>query len=248
MKVGEGWFPMFSVIENNENFLLINKHPGFSFHEEAEQEGMAGVLRSRLKIKTLFTVHRLDRITSGLLLFAKKKECAQELSRQFRQRTVEKYYIALSDRVPKKKQGLIKGDMERSRRGGWKLARTYRNPAVTQFISRSLGNGLRLFLLKPHTGKTHQIRAALKSIGSPVLGDPLYSKAKEECSDRGYLHAYGLRFFLQRKKFEYVLLPDRGEHFKSREFLEEIIQYEKPWELKWPLVKQITKADIPRSC
>ncbi len=102
---------MYTVIENNEDFLLINKHPDVSFHKDDKQEGLTSVLKSELKIEELYTVHRLDKITSGLLLFAKSSRSAKKFSHQFRTRVVEKYYLAISDQKPKKKQGLIKGDM-----------------------------------------------------------------------------------------------------------------------------------------
>jgi tRNA pseudouridine32 synthase/23S rRNA pseudouridine746 synthase len=180
---------MYRVIENHKDFLLIDKHPGIDFHKGSKPAGLVDILKSDLVIKELYTVHRLDRVTSGLLLFAKTSEAAKDLSRQFRNRQVEKYYLAISDGRPKKKQGLVKGDMERARRGGWKLLRSMQKPAITQFISYSLGDRLRLFILKPHTGKTHQLRVALKSIGAPVLGDPLYHKKGDSRPDRTYLQA-----------------------------------------------------------
>jgi tRNA pseudouridine32 synthase/23S rRNA pseudouridine746 synthase len=227
---------MHNIIKDHKDFLVINKHPGESFHKDNKSSGLTGVLKSEQCIKELYTVHRLDAMTSGILIFAKNSEFARELSRQFQNKLVEKYYLAISDRRPKKKQGLIKGDMERTRRGGWKLTRTVKNPAITQFFSCSLDDGLRLFIVKPHTGKTHQIRVAMKSIGAPVLGDPLYHKKEDREPDRGYLHSYGLRFYLKEKLYEFVHIPDRGQHFKSEKFLRRIKNYEKPWELKWPSI------------
>lgn len=230
---------VYSVIENHKDFLLIDKHPGVSFHKDKEGEGLVSRLKRELGIKELFTVHRLDKITSGLLVFAKNKESARKLMYQFRDRQVNKNYLAISDCRPKKKQGLIKGDMEKSRRGAWKLIRTTKNPAVTQFFSYSMGGGLRLFILKPRTGRTHQVRVALKSIGAPVLGDPLYHKKEEEgqLSDRAYLHSYTLGFRLNNVKYQFVHKPDIGRLFTTRAFLKILKQCEKPWELKWPVVR-----------
>jgi len=61
--------------------------------------------------------------------------------------------------------------MLKARRGAWKLARSKESPALTEFVSTSLGQGLRLFLLRPYTGKTHQLRVAMKSLGAPIIGD-----------------------------------------------------------------------------
>ena len=173
---------MYRIIKNHEDFLLINKSTEVSFHKESDTEGLLELLKKEPGIKELHTVHRLDKVTSGLLLFAKNTETAKDISRQFRKRLVEKYYIALSDRKPRKNQGLIKGDMIKSRRGAWKLLRTMNNPAVTQFFSCSAGNSLRLFIIRPRSGKTHQVRVALKSIGSPVLGDPMYHSNRVQAS------------------------------------------------------------------
>lgn len=232
---------MYSIVEDHKDFLLINKHPGVSFHSAGEEGGIVSCLRSEPGINNLYTVHRLDKMTSGLLLFAKNRKAAGELSGQFRNRQVEKYYLAVSDRKPKKKQGLIKGDMEKARRGTWKLARTMSNPAVTRFFSCSMGKGMRLFILRPHTGKTHQLRVALKSIGAPVLGDPVYHKKEKEgkAPDRGYLHSYALRFHLHGKLHSFVHRPDTGIYFNNEQFLYALKKYQCPWDLGWPpLLKQ----------
>ena len=81
--------------------------------------------------------------------------------------------------------------MARSRRGTWKLTRDEDNFAVTRFSSQSLKPGLRLFVLQPFTGKTHQLRVAMKSIGSPILGDTLYGGDEAE---HLFLHAWRLVF------------------------------------------------------
>ena len=104
---------------------------------------------------------------------------------------MHKYYVALSARKPSKKGGRVVGDMDRSRRGQWKLLRTADNPAITAFVSQAVASGdtsdmasLRAFLLKPHTGRTHQIRVALKALGSPILGDPMYAAAKDTAKEK----------------------------------------------------------------
>jgi tRNA pseudouridine32 synthase/23S rRNA pseudouridine746 synthase len=227
---------MYSVVKIHKEFLLISKDPGVDFHKGSKSIGLVEVVKSDLGIKELYTLHRLDRITSGLLLFARNRDVARDLAGQFQKKLVGKYYLALSDHRPKKKQGVIKGDMERSRRGGWKLSRSMRNPAITQFFSYPLGDGSRLFIMKPHTGKTHQLRVAMKSISSPVLGDPVYHRNEGDKSDRAYLHSYGMIFFMKGRNYQFVNLPDQGVHFRSERFLHLMKSYEKPWELRWPSV------------
>ncbi|GBD96534.1 MAG TPA: TIGR01621 family pseudouridine synthase [Nitrospirae bacterium] len=212
---------MYGIVKNHKDFLLINKHPGVGFHKDGETEGLVEVIKKERGINELYTVHRLDKMTSGLLLFAKTRASARELSHQFRNRQIEKFYLAVSDRCPRKKQGLIKGDMGRARRGAWKLLRTQENPAITRFFSSSMGDGLRLFLLNPHTGKTHQLRVAMKSIGSPISGDLVYHKKEtgNKRPDRGYLHSYALRFHLKGQVYEFIHKPDIGVYFTNAAFL-----------------------------
>lgn len=120
---------------------------------------------------------------------------------------MRKTYLALGTDKPSKKQGWIKGDMEKSRRGAWKLTRGMENPAVTEFGSHSLEPGLRLFVLHPHTGKTHQLRVAMKSLGSPILGDTLYGGKH---ASRMFLHAWKIKFDYQGQTFE-IVAPLSGE-------------------------------------
>ncbi|MCP3926090.1 MAG: TIGR01621 family pseudouridine synthase [Desulfobacterales bacterium] len=225
---------MYTLISENDDFIVIDKNQGVDFHTSADSESLINYVREKEKKKNLFPVHRLDRMTSGLILFAKSKEAASGLSLLFQDRKIEKYYLALSDKKPKKSQGLISGDMERGRRGAWKLLRTKDNPAQTRFFSKSCGGGLRLFILKPLTGKTHQLRVALKSIGSPALGDPLYYRGESNKYDRGYLHSYALRFDYLSTSYCFVSVPDKGILFNEERFVSALENFKEPWLLKWP--------------
>ncbi len=220
----------FEVIYENDSFMVFNKPAGLSFHSEAG-EGFVVLAEKQMGLK-LYSVHRLDKMTSGLIVLAKSSKVANSLSQLFEERKIEKYYLAISIRKPKKKQGWVKGDMASARRGSYKLLSTHDNPAVTQFISTALRVHERLFLIKPHTGKTHQIRVALKSLGAPIAGDSRYAnadEAKEE--ERGYLHAYALRFELDGEQFSFMCPPEQGERFLSRECHDQIVLWDKPWEL-----------------
>lgn len=168
-------------------------------------------LKKELGDPQLFLIHRLDKMTSGLLLIGRNQQAARVLSGLFASRDIKKIYLALTDKKPKKKQGKIIGDMERSRRGTWKLAKTKENPAITLLKSVSARPGFRLFSCELKTGKTHQIRVALKSIGAPILGDTAYSGTP---SDRGYLHAYHLAFTYQNEAFIFTCEPDCGDFWQ----------------------------------
>jgi tRNA pseudouridine32 synthase/23S rRNA pseudouridine746 synthase len=182
----------------------------------------------------LYSVHRLDTLTSGLLLFAKSSQVAAEFTVLFTAHKVQKYYIALALGKPKKKQGWIIGDMAKSRRSMYKLLRTTENPALTQFFSQSVAAGLRMYLLKPLSGKTHQLRVALASIGVPILGDKLYG-GKE--ADRGYLHAFSLSFNFRDKDYRYLNNPAQGVEFASEDATKQLQIWSEPEKLVWPKQK-----------
>jgi len=244
----------FEIIDDQPNFIIVNKPENTNFHDEGDMgTGFFNTVRDQLaqsnsKANELYPVHRLDKMTSGLLIFAKNSETATAFQQLFEQHKIQKYYLAISDKKPKKKQGLIKGDMAKSRRSAWKLLRTQANPAISQFMSYSIENGKRLYLVKPHSGKTHQIRVALSSIGSPIMGDALYggtlSKAVSSEStetenlaiNRGYLHAYALQFTLNDVTYEYIQAPYSGTLFLSKSLIQQLNVIGSPWDLAWPKI------------
>lgn len=238
---------LFEVVDQNNNFVVINKAAGVNFHDEGELNlGLFNQVKQQLNLSELYPVHRLDKMTSGLLIFAKNKTTANDFLTLFSKHKIEKLYLALSEHKPKKKQGVVKGDMAKSRRGAWKLLRTFENPAISQFFSFGLGKvssnqenkNLRLFIIKPHSGKTHQIRVALNSLSAPILGDVLYnSYTNSNLPDRGYLHAYALRFSLNNTQYEFILPPNSGEYFTHKEIQNNIQSHlAKPWDLPWPKI------------
>lgn len=238
---------IFSVVSENENFIVIDKHLPMEFHCNKDEVGAHEHIKQILGLNELFPIHRLDKETTGLILFAKNKNSAAQLNDLFLQREVDKYYIALSASQPKKKQGSIKGDMAPSRRGSYKLLSTQKSPAITQFKSASVdvaykqsvqsarSNCLKLFLLKPKTGKTHQLRVALKSLSAPVLGDTRYASVQDHDSDRMYLHAYQLAFTWQGERCVFTSHPKVGEWF-THKMVEKYLQknWSTPSALSWP--------------
>lgn len=230
---------MFDILHTHPDFIVINKHPSVSVHKDEQESSLLQNISLVTGDKQLYLVHRLDKMTSGILLLARNHDAASELSQAFADRNVEKYYLAIGSKKPKKKQGLISGDMERSRRASWKLINRHENPAVTQFLSLAGEPGERLFLCKPHTGKTHQIRVALKSIGSAIVGDPIYNPSS--VADRGYLHAYALGFEYQEEHYRFVCDPtkllDLGTKWQDQPVKDAINQWAQPWDLAWPKLK-----------
>ena len=199
--------PPLRIVHETSGLLFVDKPPGIAFHAASAlgDPGVLTILRAqRDEDERLYSVHRLDRVTSGLLMVAKSAEAARTVSTLLREGAIHKYYVALSARKPSKKMGKVSGDMERSRRGAWKLLRSAERPAVTSFSSFSVdvaassatrdAPALRGFILKPQTGRTHQLRVACKCLGSPILGDALYANAQDAAAEeRAYLHATALR-------------------------------------------------------
>lgn len=204
----------FEIIHKHRDFIIIDKPAGISVHKDGAEIGLTQMLARQLNVPRLWLVHRLDKVTSGLLILALNEQAATTLSGLFARHAVQKTYLALSAHKPKKKQGLIVGDMQKARRGAWKLCRSREKPAITRFTSLSCTSDLRLFILKPQTGKTHQLRVAMKSLGSPILGDELYG-GKAEQADRTYLHAYRLDFAYQGERFSIICPPKCGAVFQS---------------------------------
>ncbi|QLI83287.1 TIGR01621 family pseudouridine synthase [Chitinibacter fontanus] len=212
-------------------FIVINKPANLDFHHTADQISLVDLVRIQTGLTELFTVHRLDKMTSGILLLARSSESARYFSQLFAEHRIQKYYLALSDKKPSKKQGWVKGGMEKGRNGSWKLVRDGGLSAVTQFFSYGLGEGQRLFVLKPLSGRTHQLRVAMKSLGSPILGDERYAGT---AADRGYLHAYAIEFIFANQHYQYIAPPNSGDLFQTPQLLNTLTQLGHPSELAWP--------------
>lgn len=161
---------MWEILFRYQDFVAINKPQGISVHRSGGEVSLTATLAAQLGVEKVWLLHRLDKQAGGILLFALNPQSAAVLAAQFAERKMKKTYLALSDRKPSKKQGWIKGGMEKSRRGMWKLTRNMENIAVTRFFSIRISEKMRLFILEPHTGKTHQLRVVMKSLGSSIFG------------------------------------------------------------------------------
>ena len=207
-----------SVLYESDRILAIDKPEGVPHHDGKDELGILSLLRQAqvsggLDYQgRLFGVHRLDRVTSGILLLAKDAKMASTLTRAFRDGTVTKYYVGVSTRRrSKKKQGWVKGNMVKGRRKSWYLTRgkdDSPNMAVTRFFTSSLASfresavnvdipPLTCILFRPYTGRTHQLRVAAKSVGLPLAGDPIYSDGSETNKElRTCLHASAIHLDL----------------------------------------------------
>jgi RluA family pseudouridine synthase len=185
--------------------LAVDKPAGLAVIP-ARGEPFGDSLRARLEAargERLWVVHRLDRETSGVVLFARTAEAHRTLSLAFERREIAKEYRALTDRSPAPARGTIEVALHDARRGRSRPARPGEpgaKPATTAYTTlRSYGGGRFAELaLLPATGRHHQLRVHLRSIGTPILFDPVYGREVVELADapahRLALHALRLAF------------------------------------------------------
>ena len=183
------------IVFEDEHLLVVNKPSGWSTHSPSPfaGEGIFDWLRHREpRWERLAIIHRLDKETSGLLVFGKTSLANRSLTRQFTDREVGKKYVLLTDRPVPAKTILIEsaivrvGDRYVSRppHAGADLART-------QLSLLAVIGGVSRVLAEPLTGRTHQIRVHAAQAGFPILGDTLYGGAP---ADRVCLHATEITF------------------------------------------------------
>ena len=166
------------LLENNE-FIVLNKPAGLLSVPDRTQS--APSLKDLLieKYSGIFTVHRLDRETSGVIVFAKTAEVHQYLSVIFQERQVEKQYYGIVWGVPASPKGTIELPMlEHPGKNGTMVVNRKGKPASTGY--EVLENFGKYSLLKfdLYTGRTHQIRVHMKETGHPIVCDPLYGDGK----------------------------------------------------------------------
>jgi 23S rRNA pseudouridine1911/1915/1917 synthase len=192
------------ILFEDEHLLVVNKpagmtvHPGAGvrsgtlvnalLHQVSNLSGIGGTLRPGV-------VHRLDKETSGCLVVAKHDLAHLRLSNQFSERKVQKFYLALCAGKFTKFAGEIIKPIGRHPVQRQKMAVVDRGrPAQTKFQVLQETSRWTLVLCQIYTGRTHQIRVHLHSIGHPVLGDKVYGKSSGEYG-RQMLHAWRLGFF-----------------------------------------------------
>jgi 23S rRNA pseudouridine1911/1915/1917 synthase len=214
-----------SILYEDADFAVIDKPAGLIVHPGAggETGTLVHALLSRYpEIETMpydpkrrGIVHRLDKDTSGLIIVARNAVAMNRLMKQFQQRSVEKLYLALSDRAPRTRIGRIDAPIGRDPHDRKKMAvQRGGKPAVSEFeIAEQFDNGAALVRVKLLTGRTHQIRVHLAFIDAPIVGDRLYGSRRGRVKlRRQFLHAAHLCFDHprtgERLCFESPLPPD----------------------------------------
>ena len=206
------------ILYEDSSIIVIDKPAGMVVHPAAgntsgtlvnallhhckDLAGINGVLRPGI-------VHRLDRETSGVMVVAKDDEAFHQLARQFKNRLVEKVYLAVAHGIFKQDEGLIDTPIGRHPVQRKQMSTRTRKgkTAMTRWKVLERFGPLAFLEIYPQTGRTHQIRVHLSSLGHPILGDPLYGKKGKpgsiqdailrECvkrMNRQALHAHRLGF------------------------------------------------------
>ena len=197
------------IIDNNDDFVVLNKSSGIS---------VQGGTKSKKNLIDIFTkseifhgtkpysVHRLDKDTSGVFIMAKNRETAQLLTSLFRLRKVHKTYLAICNGELEKNSGQWSEELIRYENGKKIIEK-----AQTTFKVLDKNSNSTLVEMKPITGRKHQLRKQLFNIGHSIYGDKKY---RSSTSDKGInkdlmLHSYQIRFMIKDKRYTYrALIPD----------------------------------------
>jgi len=197
------------IIDNNDDFIVLNKSSGISVQGGTKSKKNLVDIFAKSEIfkdSKPYSVHRLDKDTSGVFIIAKKRESAQLLTSLFRLRKVHKTYLAICHGEIEKDKGEWNDDLIRYD-GDKRIV----EKAKTLYKVIDKNSEASLLELKPITGRKHQLRKQLFAIGNPIFGDTKYKLSN---SDKGInknlmLHSYQIKFKINEVKHTYsALLPN----------------------------------------
>ena len=197
------------IIDNNESFIVLNKSSGISVQGGTKSKKNLVDIFSKSEIfqgTKPFSVHRLDKDTSGVFIMAKNRESAQLLTSLFRLRKVHKTYLAICHGELVKDSGEWNDDLIRYD-GEKKII----EKAKTLYKVLDKNSEASLVKLKPITGRKHQLRKQLYALGQPIFGDIKYklSNSTRGLNKNLMLHSYQIKFIVNGVKHTYTaLLPD----------------------------------------
>ena len=197
------------VIEDNDNFIVLNKSSGISVQGGTKSKKNLIDIFSKSKIfenSKPFSVHRLDKDTSGVFIVAKNRETAQLLTSLFRLRKVHKTYLAICHGEIEKFKGTLNDDLLR-----YENKKKIVEKAETLFKVIDKNSNSSLLKMKPITGRKHQLRKHLFMLGHSILGDKKYNSQinSKSINKNLMLHSYEIKFMINEKKYTFrASLPD----------------------------------------
>ena len=196
-----------SLISDNDDFIVINKQSGISSQGGTKSKNNLIDIFSNsslFKDRKPYSVHRLDKETSGVMIIAKNYSSAKLLTSLFRLRKIHKTYLAICHGIFKERKGEIRGNLVKYER-----EKKIIELAITNYNVISSNNFFSLVELKPITGRKHQLRKQLASMGNPIVGDSKYNviKQKIKSEKKLMLHAYKIKFMINNKKFNFEAEP-----------------------------------------
>jgi len=207
-------------IENNENFVVINKPAGIAVQFGTKsRKNILDILKSTKEFKndTPFTVHRIDKETTGVLIVAKNRKYAQLFTSLFRIRKIHKTYLCIALGEFKNKKGVLKDELIY-----YENDKKIKSIAITNYNVIDSNNNYSLLKLSPITGRKHQLRRQLLINGNPILGDTKYritSNNPSKSSDL-MLHAYKINFSIAGDKYSFIAdLPLSFKNILKQKYL-----------------------------
>ena len=197
------------IIDNNDDFIVLNKSAGISVQGGTKSKKNLVDIFAKSEIfqnNKPFSVHRLDKDTSGVFIMAKHRQSAQLLTSLFRLRKVHKTYLAICHGELEKDSGEWNEDLTR-----YDNDKKITEKAKTLYKVLDKNSICSLVEMKPITGRKHQLRKQLYAIGNPIYGDQKYklSNSNKAINKNLMLHSYEIKFMINEKKYTYkALLPD----------------------------------------